>query len=170
MKEIKSFAKYLWLYHLLSLLTCFFSVNYYYYDDILAFKIGIGNNFDWCKTIEKSQASLNDNGPFSSYAHFFSEGKFCFIFNDNNRNYLDNGDFNTTDGIRASNFSRNRTTIASVEIDIQSGEVVRQSMFSQKEINSIVVPKLFSVDQFNKQLILYAVSGGRERFGILNLK
>lgn len=146
------------------------SVNYYYYDDILAFKIGIGNNFDWCKTIEKSQASLNDNGPFSSYAHFFSEGKFCFVFNDNNRNYLDNGDFNTTDGIRATNFSRNRTTIASVEIDIQSGEVVRKSMFSQKEINSIVVPKLFSVDQFNKQLILYAVSGGRERFGILNLK
>jgi hypothetical protein len=146
------------------------SVNYYYYDDILAFKIGIGNNFDWCKTIEKSQASLNDNGPFSSYAHFFSEGKFCFVFNDNNRNYLDNGDFNTTDGIRTTNFSRNRTTIASVEIDIQSGEVVRKSMFSQKEINSIVVPKLFSVDQFNKQLILYAVSGGRERFGILNLK
>jgi hypothetical protein len=43
-------------------------------------------------------------------------------------------------------------------------------MFNQKEINSIIVPKLFSVDQFNKQLILYAVSGGRERFGILNLK
>ncbi len=146
------------------------SVNYYYYDDILAFKIGASNSFDWCKTIEKSQASLNDNGPFSSYAHYFNDGKFCLVFNDNNRNYSDNGDFKTTDGIRTTNFSRNRTTIASVEIDLKTGDLLRKSMFNQKEINSIIVPKLFSVDQFNKQLILYAVSGGRERFGILNLK
>jgi hypothetical protein len=146
------------------------SVNYYYYDDILAFKIGKNNNFDWCKTIEKSQASLNDNGPFSSYANFFNDGKFCVIFNDNNRNYLDNGDFNSTESVRSTNFSRRRTTIAQVEIDINTGNLTRKSLFTQKEINSIIVPKLFSVNQFKKQMIIYAISGGKERFGYLNFQ
>lgn len=145
------------------------SVNYYYYDDILAFKIGINNNFDWCNTIEKSQSSLNDNGPFSSYANYIDNSKFCMIFNDNIRNYNDAGDFTSENGIRSTNFNRRRNAVALVEIDLTTGNVSRKSIFNQKEINSMVLPKLFEVNRPNQELILYGVSGGRERFGILKL-
>jgi hypothetical protein len=145
------------------------SVNYYYYDDILAFKIGVNNNFDWCKTIEKSQSSLNDNGPFSSYSNYIDNGKFCMIFNDNIRNYNSAGDFTSENGIRSTNFNRRRNAVALVEIDLTTGNVSRKSIFNQKEINSMVLPKLFEVNRPNQELILYGVSGGRERFGILKL-
>jgi hypothetical protein len=146
------------------------SVNYYYYDDILAFKIGLNNNFDWCKNIEKSQASLNDNGPYSSYANYIDGDKFCMIFNDNSRNYSESGEFRTDDIVRSTNFSRRRNAVALVEIDLSSGNISRKSIIKQKELNSIILPKLFSVDQEKKQLLLYAISGGKERFGYLNFK
>ena len=146
------------------------SVNYYYYDDILAFKIGLNNNFDWCKNIEKSQASLNDNGPFSSYANYIDSNKLCMIFNDNIRNYTESGEFITDDIVRSTNFSRRRNAVALVEIDLASGNISRKSIIKQKDLNSIILPKLFSVDQEKNQVILYAISGGKERFGLLKLK
>jgi hypothetical protein len=145
------------------------SVNYYYYDDILAFKIGVNNSFDWCKTIEKSQSSLNDNGPFSSYSNYIDNGKFCVIFNDNVKNYNSAGDFTSENGIRSTNFNRRRNAVALVEIDLKSGISTRRSIFNQKEINSMVLPKLFTLNRQNQELILYGVSGGRERFGVLKL-
>jgi hypothetical protein len=146
------------------------SVNYYYYDDIVAFKIGLNNNFDWCKTIEKSQSSINDNGPYSSYANYIDGNKFCMIFNDNSKNYSESGEFISNDIVRSTNFSRRRNAVALVEIDLISGNIYRKSMIKQKELNSIILPKLFSVDQEKKQLLLYAISGGKERFGYLNFK
>jgi hypothetical protein len=135
----------------------------------LAFKIAVNNNFDWCKTIEKSQSSLNDNGPFSSYSNYIDNGKFCVIFNDNVKNYNSAGDFTSENGIRSTNFNRRRNAVALVEIDLKSGISTRRSIFNQKEINSMVLPKLFTLNRQNQELILYGVSGGRERFGVLKL-
>jgi hypothetical protein len=91
------------------------------------------------------------------------------IFNDNIRNYNDAGDFTSENGIRSTNFNRRRNAVALVEIDLTTGNVSRKSIFNQKEINSMVLPKLFEVNRPNQELILYGVSGGRERFGILKL-
>ncbi|MFM7662525.1 MAG: hypothetical protein ACKO7P_12780, partial [Bacteroidota bacterium] len=145
------------------------SINYYYYDDILAFKIGVANNFDWCKTIQKNQSSINDDGPFSSYANYIDNGKFCIIFNDNINNYNSDGEFSGETSIRPTNFNPRRNAVALVEIDLTTGNASRKSIFKQKEIKSMVLPKLFELNNQNQELILYGVSGSRERFGILKL-
>lgn len=46
----------------------------YYYNDIIAFKVGVDGGFDWLKKINKYQVSTNDGGPYSSYARFVDEG------------------------------------------------------------------------------------------------
>jgi hypothetical protein len=92
------------------------------------------------------------------------------IFNDNSKNYSESGEFISNDIVRSTNFSRRRNAVALVEIDLISGNIYRKSMIKQKELNSIILPKLFSVDQEKKQLLLYAISGGKERFGYLNFK
>jgi len=54
----------------------------YYYNDIIAFKVGKDGGFNWLKKINKYQVSTNDGGPYSSYARFIDNGRFFFIFND----------------------------------------------------------------------------------------
>ena len=142
----------------------------YYYNDIIAYKVGSNGSFDWLKKIEKQQVSTNDNGPFSSYARFIDGGKICFIFNDNIKNYNEDGEFIEMDKLNPANFGKKKNAVAKVELDINSGEILRNTFFTSKEINSLAIPKQFITDYVTKQLILYAVSGKKEKFGILNFK
>ena len=45
-----------------------------------------------------------------------------------------------------------------------------KKLFTRKELNSIVVPKMFKLDIVNQELLLYAIAGNKEKFGILNFK
>jgi hypothetical protein len=147
------------------------TIYYYYYDDIIAFKIGKSGQFDWQKLIPKSQVSINDGGPFSSYASFVSDKKLCFIFNDNIKNYNEDGSFSqsmNSNSIYSLNLSKRRNAAAITAIDLETGEVKRNTLFTRKELNSIVIPKMFKINLLDREMLLYAIMGGKERFGILN--
>lgn len=147
------------------------SMYYYYYDHIIAFRISKDGQLIWQKRIPKSQVSINDNGELSSYCSFQSEKSLNFIFNDHARNYDEGGLFNKdVNSIYTFNASRKNSTVAMVKIDLETGNVLREVMTNASEINSIVVPKLFKVDYSNKNILLYSISGSKERFGILNYK
>ena len=144
------------------------TIYYYYYDDIIAFKIGNDGNFDWQKKIEKSQVSTNDGGPFSSYSSFTDGASIYFIFNDNLKNYNDEGNFIKSGGNCYSfNLSRRKNVAAITSIELNSGISSRHTLFARKELKSIVVPKMFKLDPINNKLLLYALLGTKERFGIL---
>jgi hypothetical protein len=66
--------------------------------------------------------------------------------------------------------SKKNNAVALVQIDLTSGEINRQVMESRKELNSIVIPKQFRLDSFNKEILMYSISGSFERFGILSYK
>jgi len=51
---------------------------------------------------------------------------------------------------------------------MKNGDIERKTLFTRKELNSIVVPKMFKLDSPNKELLLYAIMSGKEKFGILN--
>lgn len=145
------------------------TMYYYYYDDIIAFKIGKSGNFDWEKLIPKSQVSINDGGPFSSYSSFSNDKKMCFIFNDNIKNYSEEGEFvKTANSVYSFNLSKRKNAAAITTIDLETGEVKRKTLFTRKEINSIVIPKLFKINPLSKEILLYAILGRKERFGLLN--
>jgi hypothetical protein len=139
----------------------------YYYNDVIAFKVGQDGGFDWLKKIDKSQVSTNDNGYLSSYARFVDNGNLCFIFNDNVNNYDESGKFVKGDRLYSASFSKKKNVVAIVEMDLESGEYERKTFFDRKEISAVAVPKLFNIDYNAKEMLLYAVYGKKERFGLL---
>lgn len=139
----------------------------YYYNDIIAFKVGPDGGFDWLKKISKYQVSTNDGGPYSSYARFVDEGKLCFIFNDNVKNYDESGKFLKSDRVYPANFGKKKNVVAIVELDLEDGAISRKTFFDRKEISAVAVPKMFHIDFSTKEMLLYAVYGKKERFGVL---
>jgi hypothetical protein len=141
----------------------------YYYNDIVAFKIGKEGGFDWLKKINKEQVSTNDGGPFSSYCRFVDGSEIVFIFNDNSENYDDNGEFLQVknDDLRAADYSKKRNVVALVTLDIFSGEIERKTFFDRAEVETIAVPKMFNVDYSKNEVLLYGIYRRNERFGLL---
>jgi hypothetical protein len=142
---------------------------YYYYNDIIAYRVGQDGGFQWLKKINKYQVSTNDGGPFSSYARFVDDGKLCLIFNDNVKNYGENGSLLDSDRLYAANFGKKRNVVALVEVDIEDGSHTRKTFFDRSEISALAVPKMFSVDYAEGTVLLYAIYGNKERFGLMNI-
>jgi hypothetical protein len=141
----------------------------YYYNDVIAFRVGEDGEFDWLKKINKYQVSTNDGGPYSSYARFVDNGNLCFIFNDNVRNYDESGKFLNADRVYPANFGKKKNVVAIVEVDLESGQYTRKTFFDRKEITALAVPKMFSIDYTTNEMLLYAVYGSKERFGIMKI-
>jgi hypothetical protein len=139
----------------------------YYYNDIIAFKVGVDGGFDWLKKLNKYQVSTNDGGPYSSYARFVDEGKLCFIFNDHVKNYDEQGKFLNADKTYPANFGKKKNVVAIVEVDLEDGAISRKTFFDRQEITALAVPKMFHIDYKTNEMLLYAVYGKKERFGIL---
>ena len=143
------------------------NMYYYYYNDIIAFKVGEDGGFDWHKKIKKYQVSTNDGGYYSSYERFIDDGKMYMIFNDNNLNYDESGNFSDELKFKASTLSKKKNTVALVEMDLETGEFTRKMFFDRSELGAIAVPKLFNVDYNTGELLVYAVKGCKEKFGII---
>ena len=144
---------------------------YYYYMDIVAFKIDKNGVYQWGKRIPKSQVSMNDMGPFSSFVACNNDQNAYLIFNDNKRNYDEIGVFNQKENsINGLSLSNRKNVVALVKIDLSNGNLERNVFFSRKELSAIVVPKLMHIDWRNKELLMYAINGNREKFGILSFK
>jgi hypothetical protein len=146
------------------------STNYYYYDDIIAFKINTKNNLDWEKRIQKSQVSVNDQGSYSSYSSFVMDTNFCLIFNDNSINYNDEGDYLRGNSKPApNNFSRQRNASSLVQIDNNTGNSSRKTFISKNELDGFLIPKMFVFNTANKELLFVAYQGFKEKLGLLKL-
>ena len=140
---------------------------YYYYNDIIAFKVGVDGGFDWLKKINKYQVSTNDGGPYSSYARFVDGDNLCFIFNDHVKNYDEMGKFLDADKTYPANFGKKKNVVAIVELEMETGKVKRNTFFDRKEIDALAVPKMFHVDFSSNEMLLYALYGKKERFGVM---
>ena len=145
-----------------------FSNNYhYYYNDIIAYKIGASGEFEWVSKIDKVQVSTNDGGPYSSYESFVADEQLHFIFNDHVNNYDDNGNFIDATQIYAANYSKKRNVVALASVDLNSGNIKRRPFFDREEIEALVMPKLFNVNYRSGEVLIYAIWGRKEKFGLL---
>lgn len=148
------------------------TVNYYYYYlDIVVFKLAPDGTYLWGRRIPKNQISMNDHGPYSSFIGFNNQRNAYVLFNDNKKNYDDGGGF-TRNGndVFGLNLSAWRNVVALVTIDLANGNLDRSTMFSRKELSAIAVPKTMKIDWKNKEVLLYAVNRNREKFGLISFK
>ena len=143
------------------------NVYMYYYNDIIAYKIDSSGVFSWVNKIRKYQVSVNDGGPYSSFESFVDNGQVHFIFNDHIKNYDADGVFLDDERVHTANYGRNRNAVAIASIDLSSGETERTTFYDDPEKNTLVMPKLFSVNTKTMELWLYSVSGRKEKFGRL---
>jgi hypothetical protein len=146
------------------------NMYYYYYNDIIAYKIDTTGTFSWVKKIEKDQVSVNDGGPYSSFESFVDNGRVYFIFNDNQDNYSESGNFTNPERLYSANYSRRRNAVALASIDIETGDLQRTSFLERQKSNTLVIPKLFSVNYRSGELIIYSVAGRKEKIGVVDLK
>jgi hypothetical protein len=147
------------------------TTNYYYYNDIVAFCIDAGGQLCWEQRIPKIQVSINDYGPFSSYASFMDSTSLNFIFNDSQANYDENGSFKKDlKEVATFSLSKNRNVGAWVRIDIQTGQLQRQVSHERATENILLIPKAFEFDIKNKGLYTYGILGPQEKFGYIRLQ
>ena len=93
--------------------------------------------------------------------------KLCFTFNDNVKNYDEQGKFLDADKTYPANFGKKKNVVAIVEVDLEDGAISRKTFFDRQEITALAVPKMFHIDYKTNEMLLYAVYGKKERFGIL---
>lgn len=139
---------------------------YYYYNDLIVYKIQPNGTFEWVRNIPKLQASANDYGYFSSVAQYVNGDKMVLFFNDNLKNYDAAGNWNNS--VYQTSYSKRTNTVARVEVDLKSGDVERKTFFDRSETKALAVPKLFQTDYKNRQMILLLIFGKKEKYGILN--
>jgi len=141
--------------------------HYYYFNDIIAFKILPEGGFGWITKIRKSQVSMNDGGPYSSYSSYLSDSILNFIFNDNSMNYDEDGIFNSAVCLYTADYSRKKNVVALAGVELNTGGVEREVFFDRFEIEAIAVPKMFNVNYVTSEMILYSTWGRNERIGSL---
>jgi hypothetical protein len=138
---------------------------YYYYNTIIAYKVDKDGKFSWVKKIPKYQVSTNDGGYLSSFGHFYNEDNVVIMFNDNLKNYDENGKWNNN--TLGSSFRKKTNCVSQTVINIKSGEIERKSMFARAETGAIAVPKLFKTNYNNNEMLVYLIMGKKEKFGLI---
>ncbi len=139
--------------------------TYYYYNNILIYKIDSTGRLEWNKIIPKNQHSINDGGYYLSFSKYVNDSSIFLVFNDNSKNYSESRDYLHPSSPKTAYFNSWRNVIALVRIDIETGAVKRQSIGGKKTTDTVLVPKLCIENQESQELFLYGKSGNKHRYG-----
>jgi hypothetical protein len=138
---------------------------YYYYNDIIVVSINPAGEIEWSKKIAKRQMSANDGGFFSSYALTVNDNKLHFLFNDNVKNL----EYKGHGKVYPYKVRKGSSIVALVTVN-SAGEVSdRESIFSQKEVEVVIRPKVCRQMSDNTMLI-YGMKRRKQRIAKLTFK
>ena len=135
---------------------------HYYYNDIIAVKMGPDGQILWAEKIAKAQHSTNDYGFFASYTLALVNGKICFIFNDNpdNLGYDGKG--------KISNTNQRKAAVVVVSLD-KDGKQTKQPLFTTKDIEVMIRPKVCEQIS-NHEIILFGQRRKEQQFATLTFE
>lgn len=143
--------------------------EYYYRDDIIVYKLDEKGTLLWVKRIAKNQQSIKDGGYYLSTAVGITSNKVYLFFNDNRRNYQENGDYITGQFPFAFNHPQLNHVIASVEVDLATGDFKRSSQPGANENKVVLVPNKCVFNWNANEFIFYGQRNNKHRFGHLRL-
>lgn len=138
---------------------------YYHYDDLLVVDVNADGSIGWTVRIPKEQVSVNDQGPFSSYALLAGEKQVHILFNDDPENAtLLTANPDARPEIMSAT-KRSTAVLVSLNAD---GQVSRQNLFRNADSDVILRPKIW-LDGGAGELFLFAQQRKNYRFGLLRL-
>lgn len=143
------------------------STIYYYYNDIIVFKVNPTGLFEWVKKINKVQLSVNDGGMYSSFAYYLKDNQLNLIFNDHKQNYDERGVY--LNGKMGTSFRKRTNCVIKTAIDISTGESRREMLFGPSESMLLALPKKSVINDTQTELLLPVEAGKREKYGLLKL-
>ena len=144
--------------------------TYFFYDDILVYKLDSLGVLDWVKRIPKSQSSINDNGYYLSIVQALTDDHLYILFNDNSKNYDDLNYYLNFEYPKTVNFNFRKNTIAMTKINLEDGSINRFAIGGKNELSTVLVPKLCIENRENNELFLYSRSSNRQRYGSILFK
>lgn len=144
--------------------------TYFFYDDILVYKLDSLGVLDWVKRIPKSQNSINDNGYYLSIVQALTDDYLYILFNDNSKNYDDLNYYLNLEVPKPANFNFRKNTVAMTKISLHDGTVNRFALGGKNELSTVLVPKLCIENKENNELFLYSRSSKRQRYGSIIFK
>jgi hypothetical protein len=142
-------------------------ISYYYYDDVITYKINSKGSFDWFNQMHKMHISANDYGFVSSAFTFVKKDKLIVMFNDHFENYDASGNYTTERNYVK--FSKKTNVVAYTEIDLETGRSLRKLALSPETKNQYAVPKMFQYDAKTK-LVWMVFQPDRKNFQFASLE
>lgn len=132
----------------------------YHYNDLIVVSVDSTGMVEWTKRIPKRQFSVNDNGPYSSYALSWDGESLDIVFNDDQRNFelIERG---RSDLYSFSSLNKAVVTWVRVGAD---GSIGRKALFESREANTILRPGI-AFQAAPGELIVYAQLRKNYRFG-----
>lgn len=140
-------------------------LHYYHYGDLLVVDVAPDGSINWTVRVPKEQVSVNDQGPFSSYAMMTDGDNIHLLFNDHPENVeLLKNDPGAAPRVLS---GLKRSAAALVTLNVQ-GDLRRQNLFRSRDSEVILRPKVWLSDR-KGEVFLYAQYRKSYRFGRLRL-
>jgi hypothetical protein len=117
------------------------------------------------KMIQKNQTSENDGGYYSSFSYYNTENQLKIFFNDVASSYEKSGAYKEKSDFVL--FSKLRKLLATVELDLNTGEYKRYNTKYITKRTEFTIPQLFSNNINTNTFILFLRKGKKENFGII---
>lgn len=132
---------------------------FYNYNDIIVVNIKPDGSIEWATRIPKRQETVNDGGYYSSYAMSIVRDRLYFIFNDNSRNFRDDG------STRLHNFNGRNSIVALAELH-KDGQLRMYPLFNNRDADVVTRPKICK-QSGSRRMLVYGERGRRYRFAEL---
>lgn len=129
------------------------TTDYYYnFNDLIVASIHPDGKINWVKMVPKTQVTVNDKGPYSSYSMGISGNAINFIFNDNTRNLKipNPSDYKTFSGPK-------KSTCVLVTLD-ELGAMKKRPLFAERDQRIFARPKVY-LQTGSKELLMYSDRG-----------
>ncbi len=131
---------------------------HYHYNDIIVVNIRPNGEIQWTSRIPKRQATVDDQGYFSSYAMSIVRDKIYFIYNDHPKNF----DQNET-GLF--DFDPRNSVIALSQLST-NGSIQTFPVFNARGGNMLTRPKVCR-QTGRKEMVIYGENGKKFKFANL---
>jgi hypothetical protein len=134
---------------------------FYHYNDLIVVDVNPDGTIHWATKIAKNQVSMNDRGPYSSYAFTRQGDQLYFVFNDHPENPERlNADKNANPR-SFDNIKRSKVSLVSMD---DEGYQRRIPLFGSKDEQTVVRPKVH-ISPTPGEIFIYSQYRRHFRFG-----